>query len=407
MFALKISDERKEQIIRTAAPMNEKQKRQYLAGEARLFGHGGISLISRITGVSRPTIIQGLKELDSGDLWERDSRIRSQGGGRKKAESEYGQLPEIIEKIIAESTYGTPSDIIKWTTLSLRKICRILKEKYHISVCHSTVQKIMKLLGYSRQANKKMEQVGKAAPDRNEQFEFIAAKAEEFIKAGDPVISVDTKKKENIGNFKNPGTEYRKIKDPRHVLDHDFPIPELGKVAPYGIYVLNDNVGFVNLGTSHDTAEFAVESILRWWLSLGREAFPNAERILITCDSGGSNSVNGRLWKQQLTEFSRMTGLEVHVSHFPAGASKWNKIEHRMFSYISKSWQGKPLIDIQTVIDLIGSTSTTSGLKITCVPDYNEYKLGQKISDKEFKNLPITYIESLSKRNYIIKAKVK
>ncbi len=182
-----------------------------------------------------------------------------------------------------------------------------------------------------------MEQVGKPAPDRNEQFEYINAKAQEFINADEPVISVDAKKKENLGNFKNPGTEYRKQKDPQIVLDHDFPINELGKVIPYGVYILKENTGFINLGTDHDTAEFSVESIFKWWDAIGRNTFPNATKIFITCDSGVSNSVRGRLWKQQLAEFSKVTGLEVHVSHFPSGASKWNKIEHRMFCYISKN----------------------------------------------------------------------
>lgn len=404
MFALTISKEKQEQIIKIASTMSEKQKRQFLASEAALLGYGGVSLISRITGVSRITIIRGQKELKNGDIFGQNSRQRAVGGGRTNRTDKNDGLLNAIEEIVSGATYGSPMTVLKWTTLSLRKISKILEDKYFLKVSYNSVKKILKKLGYSRQSNKKMEQVGNPASDRNEQFQYINSKAEEFIGEGQPVISVDTKKKENIGNFKNPGTEYRKIKDPRYVLDHDFPIPELGKVVPYGIYVLNENTGFVNLGTDHDTAEFSVESILRWWNMTGKYTYPDATKIFITCDSGGSNSVNGRLWKQQLVEFSRITGLEVHVSHFPAGTSKWNKVEHRLFSYITKNWQGQPLIDIETVIELIGSTTTTTGLKVTCIPDYNKYELGKKISNKEFNNLPIKYLNNLGKRNYVINA---
>lgn len=404
MHALTISKEKQEQIIKISANMCEKQKRQYLASEAQLLGYGGVSLISRITGVSRITINCGMQELANGDIFEPDSRQRAAGGGRTSRSGRNDELAKAVEEIVSGATYGSPTSVLKWTTLSLRKISSILKEKYFLKTSYNTVSKILKELGYSRQTNKKMEQNGSPAPDRDEQFQYINSKADEFIKEGQPVISVDTKKKENIGNFKNPGTEYRKKKDPRHVLDHDFPIPELVKVAPYGIYVLNENTGFVNLGTDHDTAEFSVESILRWWNMVGKNTYPDAKRIFITCDSGGSNSVNGRLWKRQLAEFSRITGLEVHVSHFPAGTSKWNKVEHRLFSYISKNWQGQPLVDIATVIELIGSTTTTTGLKVICIPDYNKYELGKKVSDKEFNNLPVKYLNNLGKRNYMIDA---
>lgn len=403
MLALTISNEKKEQILRVASTMGEKQKRQYLAGEALLLGYGGISLINRITGMSINAIRRGIEELQQGDIYECNGPERAEGAGRPKLTDREIGILEAIEEIVSGATYGTPSKVLIWTTLSLRKISGILESNYSIKASHVTVGKALELLGYSRQCNKKMEQVGKPAPDRNEQFEYINAKAQEFINAGEPVISVDTKKKENLGNFKNPGTEYRKQKDPRIVLDHDFPIRELGKVIPYGVYVLNENTGFINLGTDHDTAEFSVESIFKWWDTIGRNTFPNATKIFITCDSGGSNSVRGRLWKQQLAEFSKVTGLEVHVSHFPSGASKWNKIEHRMFCYISKNWQGKPLVDIETVISLISSTTTETGLKIVCTPDYNKYELGKTVSDEEFFALPIQYLNELGKRNYVVK----
>ena len=247
-----------------------------------------------------------------------------------------------------------------------------------------------------------MLQVGEPHPDRNRQFEFINSKAENFLRQGLPVISVDTKKKENIGNFKNNGQEYRKSGDPRKVLDHDFPIPELGKVAPYGVYVLNDNTGFVNLGTDHDTAEFAVESIFRWWTTIGKHTFPDADKIYINCDNGGSNGSRLHLWKYELQQFANITGLEIHISHFPPGTSKWNKIEHRLFCYISKSWQGQPLIDIETVVQLISNTTTSKGLKVICRVDNNKYELSRKIPEEEYKNIHIISEEILGDWNYII-----
>ena len=228
-------------------------------------------------------------------------------------------------------------------------------------------------MGYSKQANQKMLQVGEPHPDRNAQFEHINKTAKAYLDKGDPVISVDTKKKENIGNFKNNGQEYRQNKDPRKVLDHDFPLEELGKISPYGVYNLNNNTGFVNVGTSHDTSEFAVESISRWWESVGKHTYSGCGRIYINCDCGGSNNYKWRMWKYQLQQFADRTGLEIEVSHYPPGTSKWNKIEHRLFCYISKNWQGKPLVDIQTAIDLISSTRTTKGLKVICVRDDTEY----------------------------------
>jgi len=254
--------------------------------------------------------------------------------------------------------------VLTWTTESLRSIQRKLAEKYNIKTSHVTVSAILESLGYSKQTNQKMLQVGEPHPDRNAQFEFINNKAKEFLEKGEPVISVDTKKKEDIGNFKNPGLEYRQNKDPRKVLDHDFPIKELRKIAPYGVYNLNYNIGFVNVGTSHDTAEFAVESISRWWECVGKHTFPKATKLLITCESGGSNGYRTWLWKYQISQLAKQINLEIHVCHFPPGTSKWNKVEHRLFCYISRNWQGKPLISVEAAIKLIGSTTTTTGLKV-------------------------------------------
>jgi hypothetical protein len=391
-----------ERIAAMLPILNEKQRRMYLACEAKSYGRGGLSQVSRVSGVSRTTIRVGLAELESGEKID-ISRIRKPGGGRNFVENNIPNIQERVCEIVDGSTYGNPEKVLSWTTESLRKIQTKLLERFGISVSFKTVGAILENLGYSKQANQKMLQVGIPHPDRNTQFEFINNKAKDFINAGEPVISVDTKKKENIGNFKNDGTEYRKNKDPRKVLDHDFPIGELGKIAPYGIYNLNHNVGFVNIGISHDTAEFAVESISRWWETVGKHTFPNATKLLITCDCGGSNGNRVRLWKLQLVQLSERIGIEIHVSHFPPGTSKWNKIEHKLFCFISKNWQGKPLIDIQTAVNLIGSTTTTTGLKVICQTDNSEYKLSKKVTDEQFEALPVIKIPPFESWNYMTK----
>jgi hypothetical protein len=255
-------------------------------------------------------------------------------------------------------------------------------------------------MGYRKQSNQKMLQIGEPHPDRNAQFEYINATAAKYLAQGDPVISVDTKKKENIGNFKQNGKEYRTKKNPRKVLDHDFPIEELGKISPYGVYNVNKNVGFVNAGTSHDTGEFAVESISRWWETVGKHTFPRAKRLYITADCGGSNGNRARMWKYQLKQFACRSGLEVHVSHYPPGTSKRNKVEHRLFCYISKNWQGKPLVDVQTAVDLIGSTRTTTGLEVICIRDDTEYELAKSVSDDDFKAIGLNKIPPFEAWNY-------
>jgi hypothetical protein len=382
--------------------LNEKQRRIFLASEAKAFGRGGISKVSQLSGVSRTTIRVGLVELEKGDAIN-VSRVREFGGGRRHVEDNIPGIKEMIEEIVDGSTYGNPDKVISYTTESLRKIQGILEQQRGIRVSFKTVGSILEDLGYSKQANQKMLQLGQPHPDRNSQFEFINNKAKQFLDLGIPVISVDTKKKENIGNLKNNGTEYRRKKDPRKVLDHDFPIEELGKIAPYGVYVLNSNVGFVNLGTSHDTAEFAVESISRWWGALGCRSFPKASKLFIICDSGGSNGSRVKLWKYQLAQLAEQTGLEIHVSHLPPGTSKWNKIEHKLFCFISKNWQGKPLIDIQTAINLIGSTTTKKGLKVYCQADFTDYALSRKITDEQFNSIKLIRIEPFANWNYIVR----
>jgi hypothetical protein len=291
--------------------------------------------------------------------------------------------------------------VLSYTTESLRKTLAELG-KCSIGVGHVTGGKILDAMGYSKQANQKMLQVGEPHPDRNAQFEHINKTAAAFLKAGSPVVSVDTKKKEKIGNFKNDGSEYRPKKQPREVLDHDFPIKELGKIAPYGVYNLNNNVGFVNVGTSHDTSEFAVESISRWWDAVGKHTYPDAKMLYITCDCGGSNGNRVRMWKYQLQQFANRTQLTIQVSHFPTGTSKWNKVEHRLFCYITKNWQGKPLVDIQTAIDLIGATRTSTGLKVICMKDDTEYELAKKVSDEDFADVNLVKIYPFVSWNYCI-----
>ncbi len=383
---------------------DEKSKRILLSKAADVYGYGGKAHIVALTGTSYPTLIAGQVDSEDEEIIS-SGRIRREGGGRKPITETIPGITDIIEQIIDGNTYGDPCKELHWvaSTLSLRKISNILLEEHAVSISYVKVSQLLSEMGYSKQVNQKMEQLGVPSPNRNEQFEFIDRTAHSYLEAGDPVISVDTKKKENIGNFKNNGAEYRKEKDPRRVLDHDFPIPELGKVAPYGVYVLNDNTGFVNLGISHDTSEFAVSSISYWWDAIGKNNFQGVKRIYITCDGGGSNGSRSRNWKYELQQFSNDTGLEIMVSHYPPGTSKWNKIEHRMFCYISKNWQGHPLIDIETVISLISNTTTEKGLTITCQLDEKIYETGRKITDDELSALNITPCETLGKWNYIVK----
>ena len=389
-----------EERIKMMLPqLNEFQKRLFLASEAIAYGRGGIAKVIRFSGVSRNTIKRGIIELKRGLTF--DGKIRKNGGGPKRVTEKYPDIEVKIRKLVDGSTYGNPERVLSYTTESLRKI-EVELNSQGVKISYKTVSKILNSIGYSKQTNQKMLQVGEPHPDRNMQFEHINDTASAYLKAGEPVISVDTKKKENIGNFKNNGQEYHPKKDPRKVLDHDFPIEELGKISPYGVYNLNNNTGFVNLGTSHDTSEFAVESISRWWDTVGKHTFPNSKRIYITCDSGGSNGCRVKMWKYQLQEFANHTGLEIEISHFSRGTSKWNKVEHRLFCYITQNWKGKPLVDIQTAVDLIGSTKTTTGLEVICVRDDNEYRLAKKVSDEDFESIAINKIKPFELWNYRI-----
>ena len=382
---------------------DEPTNRKALAWICEKCGYGTQHYVQTVTHTDPKTIERGRKELHGEVPTPEQGRQRLKGSGRKAVIDHHSEILDDLHMIIDDHTYGNPMNPLSWTTLSESKISEKFMEEYQISVSPSEVGILLEKEGYSRQNNKKMLQAGKPHPNRDEQFQTINATVKEFLDAGDPVISVDTKKKENLGNFKNNGTEYRPAHDPRLVLDHDFLDKELGKVNPYGVYLLNNNTGFVNLGTDHDTSDFAIESIRRWWNTVGKPTFPNAKRLYINCDGGGSNGSRCRLWKEDLAKLAEETGLEIWVSHFPPGTSKWNKVEHRLFCYITRNWEGKPLYDIETVVELISSTTTKTGLKVKCVVDDHEYPIGKKVSDEEITKINITHFGNETHWNYIIK----
>ncbi|MDR0355930.1 MAG: ISAzo13 family transposase [Deltaproteobacteria bacterium] len=382
--------------------LNEAQKRRYAALLATTYGYGGAAVVHETTGVSLNTITAGKKELKNEEILE-TGRIRKKGGGPKTASQRYPNIAECVKTIVDGSAYGSPEKALSWTTESFRSMQIKLAEQYGLNTSHATVGVILEGLGYSKRSNQNMSPAGKPHPDRDAQFQFINDKAEEFLSKGEPVISAEAKKKENIENFKNPGPECWKNKDPRKALDHDFPLKELGKIAPYGVYNINDNIGFVNVGASRDTPEFAVENIARWCDVVGKNTFPSATKLMIACDGGGSDERAKRVWKYQLARLAKLLNIEIHVSHFPRGASKWNKVEHRLFCYSAKNWRGKRLIDVESAIDLIGSTTTTTVLKVICLRDDSAYELAKKVSDDEFNSMNIVKINPFDDWNYYFK----
>lgn len=372
-----------ERIRNTLPLLDERQRRLYLANEAIAIGHGGITQVCAVSGVSRVTITRGISEVKSEEYQANvQNRCRKKGGGRKRIETKNPEILTAIELLLESHTKGNPMNPLKHTSKSIRNIEKALAEAGY-EASDTTIAEILKKLNYSLQANRKELALKPSHPDRNEQFEYINKTANECMRLGQPVISIDAKKKENIGNFKNGGSEYCKKGEATKVLDHDFPIEELGKATPYGIYDIMKNAGFVNVGLSGDTAEFAVESIRKWWVELGKASYPDTECIYITADAGGSNGSRVRLWKVKLQELSNELGLTLKVSHYPPGTSKWNKIEHRLFSFISKNWRGRPLESLAIIVSLISATTTCTGLTIKCVVDRSEYKRGIKVSDKE------------------------
>jgi len=385
--------------------LDERQKRLFAAAEAIAMGRGGITAASKACGISRVTVTAGCKELNTPSEHESDpslgSRIRRTGGGRKKTIDTDPTLKGDLESLIEPTTRGDPESPLRWTAKSLRNLSDELNNMGH-QTSHRMIAELLKGMGYSLQGNKKTKE-GSNSPDRNEQFENIYRLIKNFQRTGDPVISVDTKKKELVGDFKNGGRELRPKGDPEEVRVHDFKIKELGKVSPYGVYDQTLNKGWVNVGIDHDTSAFAVESIRRWWNMMGKDSYPNAKRIFITADGGGSNGSRVRLWKVELQILANELNIQIHVSHFPPGTSKWNAIEHKLFSYISKNWRGKPLVSHEVIISLISATKTKGGLKVQCMLDENEYPTGIKVSDDEMQQINLRRKNFRGDWNYEIK----
>lgn len=377
--------------------LNEKGRRLWVAVEAKDYGYGGVTVLSEATEISRTTIHKGLKELNQPINKE---RVRAKGGGRKKLTEIYPGLLQSLDKLVEPTSKGDPENPLRWTSKSTRKLSEELaKQNYDISP--TSTGQLLQELGYSLQANKKSLERG-SHPDRNKQFELINDRVKVLQEASAPCLSVDTKKKENIGNYKNNGKEFQPKGRPLEVNGHDFPNKKLGKVIPYGIYDIGRNSGWVAVGISADTAQFAVNTIRSWWYSSGKKQYKNASTILITADCGGSNGYRLRLWKVELQKLATEIGVTIEVHHFPPGTSKWNKIEHRLFSYISKNWRGKPLINRETVVNLIGNTKTKTGLTVSATLDQNNYQKGIKVSDEELAEVKLVPDQFHPEWNYKI-----
>ena len=382
-----------------APNLDERSRRLFAASEALMIGLGGVTAASTATGMARSTINRGIKELKAGRR-ESVGRVRRPGAGRKSAVEAQPGLLAALETLIEDAIRGDPESPLRWVSRSQRNIAAAMG-RLGFAVSQKLVGVLLRQLKYSCQANRKTRE-GTSHPDRNAQFEYVNTMVKAAIAEGAPAISVDTKKKELVGDFKNGGRELRRARDPEPVRVHDFEIKSLGKVAPYGVYDIAANDGWVNVGIDADTAAFAVESIRRWWHRLGRPRYPNAKRLVITADCGGSNGNRVRLWKRELQRFANETGLAITVTHLPPGTSKWNKVEHRLFARISQNWRGKPLVSHQVIIQLIGSTTTGTGLTIACDIDANSYPKGIKIPDAEMRALNIQQHTFHGEWNYTI-----
>lgn len=391
--------------FRSAWPHLDERTRRIMAGaEAASLGYGGISLVRRACPLSRKAIAKGMREIQSGSR-PLVGRIRQPGAGRKPLTQSDPGLVQALETLIENQTRGDPESALRWICKSTRAIARELGQRKH-PVSHMKVAQILHDLDYSLQSNRKTEEGGDH-PDRDAQFRHINATVKHCLRQGIPVISVDTKKKELIGNYHNGGRQWLRAKQPLQVQGHDFPSPEVPRAYPYGIYDIGRNAGFVNVGTDHDTGAFAVASIRGWWRFEGRRLYPETKTILITADGGGSNGWRLRLWKLELQNFADQTGLCLSVCHFPPGTSKWNKIEHRLFSFISSNWRGQPLRDYETVVHLIARTSTAKGLKVTCRLDRRRYPTGREVSDAEMARVNLEPNQFHGEWNYVIKPSVK
>jgi hypothetical protein len=385
---------------RVSEVLDERGRRVWAAAEAEALGYGGQSIVAKATGIARITLYrEGLRQVSDQEPYPQE-RIRNPGGGRKKLTEQEPTMLSALEALVEPTTRGDPENPLRWTCLSTRQLSAALqKQGYRIG--RQTVATLLEDLGYSLQGNQKTKE-GSSHPDRDAQFRYIHGRVEEFQSRGQPVVSVDTKKKELVGDFKNGGREWRPAGNPEPVRVYDFVDKALGKANPYGVYDPVANVGWVSVGVDHDTAEFAVETLRRWWEKMGRLRYPTATELLVNADGGGSNGTRVRLWKVALQRLADETGLRITVCHFPPGTSKWNKIEHRMFSYISMNWRGKPLISHEVIVNLIASTTTQTGLKIEAEIDTNLYPKGLRVTDEELEKINIQKANFHGEWNYTI-----
>lgn len=379
--------------------LTERQRRLVAASDAQALGYGGISRVARATGMSRTTIYQGLAGLDQGEL--SPDRTRRKGGGRKKIRDQDPSILSLLQTMVDPSSRGDPMSPLRWTCKSTRQLASVLTRKGR-PVSHRVVGEMLKHLGYSLQANSKMLEEGSHHPDRDQQFGYINRRVKYYLCRGLPVISVDTKKKELIGPYRNAGRQYQPQGEPEQVRVHDFIDRDMGKAIPYGIYDVGSNLGWVNVGCDHDTAAFAVASIRRWWQRMGQRMYPQADKLLICADSGGSNGYRTRLWKVELQELVDETALEITVCHLPPGTSKWNKIEHRLFSHISMNWRGRPLVSHEVVVNLIAATKTAKGLKVKAKLDRNKYPTKVEVSKEQMQQVNLLPHKFHGEWNYTI-----
>jgi Rhodopirellula transposase DDE domain len=381
-----------------APHLTEKQRRLLAGAGARALGRGGGARMARLSGLSRPTVYTGARELDEPP--DPGGRIRRRGGGPKRRTTTDPGLLAALDALVEPDTRGDPESPLRWTCKSTAQLAGALTAAGH-PVSDDTVGRLLKQQGYTLQRTHKTEE-GAQHPDRDAQFRYVNEQARSHLAAGQPVVSVDTKKKELVGRYANGGREWQPAGEPERVGVHDFPDSEVGKAIPYGIYDLGANAGWVSVGTDHDTAAFAAATLRRWWEQVGRAAYPAATRLLVTADAGGSNGYRVRAWKTELARFAADTGLEVMVCHFPPGTSKWNKIEHRLFSHISTNWRGRPLVSHEVIVELIGATTTRSGLKVRAALDTGAYPLGVKVSDRELAAVPLRRHDWHGEWNYTV-----
>lgn len=386
--------------------LDERGRRIWAATESNLLGHGGVAVVAKATGLSDSTIKAGRRELKGRMENEKEPpkrRVRKKGGGRKRLVEKDRDLITFLDALVEPTSRGDPMSPLRWSCKSTRRLAQELTSRGH-TISHSKVGELLDKLGYSLQSTQKRME-GKTHPDRNAQFEFINNKVKDFQNRGQPVVSVDAKKKELIGRFSNDGREYQPKSKPEETETYDFPSLADGKGLPYGVYDMTNNQGWVSVGTDHDTAQFSVHTIRQWWSQMGRDLYPHAEELLITADGGGSNGSRNRLWKCELQRFADEAHLTVSICHFPPGTSKWNKIEHRMFSYITKNWRGRPLTSHEVVVNLIANTTTEAGLEIHAVLDQGGYPIGVKVSDEEMSALRLEKQEFHGEWNYALRSR--